>query len=89
MSAGVQVRDFIEVSEVAKQFLSALDFNGVTPGKPQLRNVGTGNPQTLLEFAGAWWDTWGAAGQLMPGQVGLRPGELERLVANVHAVHVG
>lgn len=88
MSAGVQVRDFIEVSDVAAQFLRALDFDGVTPGQPQLRNIGTGRAQTLLEFARGWWTTWGATGQLMPGQVGLRPGELARLVANVEAVHV-
>jgi nucleoside-diphosphate-sugar epimerase len=89
MSAGVQVRDFIEVSEVATHFLRALDFEGVMPSQPQLRNVGTGRAQTLLEFARTWWAAWGATGQLMPGQLGLRPGELARLVANVDAVHVG
>lgn len=88
MSAGVQIRDFIEVTEVARQFLSALAFDGVTPGQPQLRNVGTGRAQTLLEFAHAWWAAWGATGKLTPGQVGVRPGELARVVANVDAVHV-
>jgi len=88
MSAGVQIRDFIEVSEVARQFLSALAFDGVVPGQPQLRNIGTGRAQTLLDFARAWWGAWGATGQLIPGQVGLRPGELARVVANVDDVHV-
>jgi nucleoside-diphosphate-sugar epimerase len=88
MSAGVQIRDFIEVSEVARQFLSALAFDGVVPGQPQLRNVGTGRAQTLLDFARTWWGAWGATGQLIPGQVGLRPGELVRVVANVDDVHV-
>lgn len=88
MSAGVQVRDFIEVSEVASQFLRALPLDGVTRGQPQLRNVGTGRAQTLLEFARAWWAVWGATGKLTPGQVGMRPGELARVVANVDAVHV-
>lgn len=88
MSAGVQIRDFIEVSEVATQFLRALSFDGVMPGQPQLRNVGTGRAQTLLDFARGWWAAWGATGQLIPGQVGLRPGELARVVANVDAVHV-
>jgi nucleoside-diphosphate-sugar epimerase len=88
MSAGVQVRDFIGAPEVAKQFLRALDFQGVEPGRPHLRNVGTGSAQTLLEFARHWWAVWGATGQLVPGQVGLRAGELHRLVANVDDVHV-
>ena len=88
MSAGVQIRDFIEVSEVARQFLSALAFDGVVPGQPQLRNVGTGRAQTLIDFARAWWGAWGATGLLIPGQVGLRQGELARVVANVDDVHV-
>lgn len=88
MSAGVQIRDFIEVSEVARQFLRALAFDGVTPGQPHLRNVGTGRAQTLFDFARTWWTTWGATGQLIPGMVALRSGELARVVANVDAVHV-
>ena len=88
MSAGVQVRDFIEVQKVAATFLRALDFSAVEPGHPHVLNVGTGQPQTLLDFARHWWSAWGASGQLMPGQVGLRPGELPRLVANVSDTHI-
>ncbi len=88
MSAGVQVRDFVEVTAVAARFLQALDFHAVEPGRPHVLNVGTGKPQTLLNFARHWWAVWGATGQLMPGQVGLRPGEPARLVANVDDVHI-
>lgn len=88
MSAGVQVRDFIEASDVAAQFVSALNFSQIDPGRPQVRNIGTGHGQTLLDFAQYWWKVWGAPGRLMPGQVGLRPGEVARLVANVRDVHV-
>lgn len=88
MSAGLQVRDFIHVEEVARQFLAALDFESVEPGRPHVLNVGTGRAQSLLEFAQHWWARWGAAGRLVPGQVGLRSGELARLVADVTKVHV-
>ena len=88
MSAGVQVRDFIPVADVAAQFLQALKFAVVEPGQPHLRNVGTGRGQSLLDFALLWWTKWEATGQLQPAQVGLRAGELERLVADVHAVHI-
>lgn len=88
MSAGLQVRDFVPVEQVARDFLQALDFDRVEPGRPQIRNVGTGRAQSLLEFACHWWATWGATGQLQPGQMGLRHGELPRLVANVQDVHV-
>lgn len=88
MSAGAQIRDFIPVEEVAQQFLTALSFEGVEPGHPHIRNVGTGHAQTLLEFSQQWWTHWKASGLLMPGHVGLRQGELARLVANVDQVYV-
>lgn len=89
MSAGVQVRDFVPVTAVGGQFMKALDFAGVEPGRPHLRNVGTGHGKSLLEFARYWWAEWQANGHLQPGEIGLRPGELARLVANVEARHVG
>lgn len=88
MSAGLQVRDFVPVEEVASAFLDALGFEGVEPGRPHIRNIGTGQAQSLLEFARHWWATWNATGQLQPGEIGLRPGEVARLVANVRDVHV-
>lgn len=87
MSAGLQVRDFIPVEDVARQFLEALDFSCVEAGRPQIRNVGKGQAQSLLEFAQHWWGFWNAAGRLQPGEMGLRPGEVPRLVANVSDVH--
>lgn len=80
MSAGEQVRDFINVTEVARQFLAALAFEGVVPGDPVVRHVASGKPQTLLAFAQHWWSVWGATGQLKPGAVPYRHNELMRLV---------
>ncbi|MDE2395198.1 MAG: NAD(P)-dependent oxidoreductase [Burkholderiales bacterium] len=88
MSAGLQVRDFIGVDEVARQFLRTVEENAAQPGRPRLRNVGTGKGQSLLEFARHWWQEWGATGSLRPGELGLRAGESTRLVANVSDIHV-
>lgn len=88
MSTGDQVRDFINASEVAEQFIHALNFSDIEPGHPILRNVGLGKPQTLLEFAKGCWDEWGATGKLIVGPVGMRQGELKRLVANIKDVHI-
>ena len=88
MSAGIQIRDFIPVEQVASSFVRALSFNGVEAGRPHVRNVGTGQAQTLLDFARYWWEYWGATGKLRPGEMGLRPGELLRVVANVNDVHI-
>ncbi len=89
MSAGTQVRDFIDVVDVAGAFVRALSFEGVEAGRPHVRNVGTGRGQSLLEFARYWWGQWGGGGRLLPGEVPARPGELQRLVADVESVHVG
>jgi nucleoside-diphosphate-sugar epimerase len=80
MTAGEQVRDFIEVGDVAAAFVHALDFEGVEPGMPKLSHLASGHPKTLAEFARHWWLHWGASGQLRLGQVPYRHNELMRLV---------
>jgi nucleoside-diphosphate-sugar epimerase len=83
MSPGAQWRDFIDVADVARQFLSHLDFSSVAPGQPQVAHIASGRPQTLLSFAQHWWQHWGATGRLLPGALPYRPGEMMRLVPDV------
>lgn len=83
MTPGGQVRDFISVDEVAAAFIKALKFDGVEPGKPLFKNVGTGKPQTVLEFAQYWWKHWGAKGTLKPGAIPYRDNEVMRFVPEV------
>lgn len=80
MSAGEQVRDFIDVETVASRFLAHLDFSAVVPGEPVVRHVASGKSQTLLEFARYWWQEFGAVGELKPGCLPYRNSELFRLV---------
>lgn len=80
MSGGAQVRDFIAVEEVARQFVQALDFSDVAPGEPLVAHVASGRPQTLLEFAEYWWRHWQAGGKLLPGALPYRANEMMRLV---------
>ncbi|WP_333844011.1 NAD-dependent epimerase/dehydratase family protein [Limnohabitans sp.] len=88
MSVGDQIRDFIHVDDVSKQFMEALFFKEVDAGRPHVRNIGTGKAQTLLDFANYWWTTWGATGQIKPGHLAHRPGEVKRIVANVVDRHI-
>jgi nucleoside-diphosphate-sugar epimerase len=76
MSPGGQVRDFIEVGAVARQFLAHLDFTGTLAGQPWAGHVASGQPRTVLEFAQFWWQHWGASGQLQPGALPYRAGEI-------------
>ena len=82
MSPGGQVRDFVPVGDVAEKFLSACD-EAVTAGKPVVKNVGTGRAQTLLDFARYWWSEFGAKGELRPGALPYRAGEVMRYVPEV------
>ena len=86
MSAGTQIRDFIEVTEVAQQFLESLYRSDTKPGQPQIRNIGTGVPKTLIDFAKSNWNAWGARGQLLVGTKPLRAGEIKRLVPDINLV---
>jgi len=79
MSFGEQVRDFVPVEAVAQAFLHAIDC----PSPSLVANVGTGRPQTVLEFAEFWWKKLGATGKLLPGKIPYRPDEVMRYVPEV------
>ena len=82
MTAGEQIRDFVPVEDVADRFLQALD-HPAQPGRPLVKNVGSGRPQTLLGFAEHWWSKLGATGKLLPGAVKYRPHEMMRCVPDL------
>lgn len=84
MSPGEQVRDFINVIDVAKQFVFHLsNMETLTGGSPQVVNIGSGNPCTLKEFSLHWWKFWGAQGQINFGDVDYRNSEIMRLVPKI------
>jgi UDP-glucose 4-epimerase len=83
MTAGEQVRDFISVEEVAEQFLKALASNLHVKGGVSIRNIGTGNPQTVREFSEHWWEKWGATGELRIGELPYRENEVMRYLPEV------
>lgn len=82
MTAGEQVRDFAPVEWVAEQFISRLSKT-LLPGQPKIDNLGTGHPQTLLEFARYWWQKWDAKGDLKIGALPYRQNEIMRYIPEV------
>ena len=83
MTQGDQVRDFISVEQVAKQFLQAATSDLPVSGEPRIRNIGTGNPQTVREFSEYWWKKWEASGQLQIGVLPYRDNEVMRYLPEV------
>lgn len=80
MTQGEQVRDFIAVEDVANYFIEACLKENVVSGKPEFFNVGSGKPQSILEFSEYWWNKWQAKGKLLIGHIPYREGEVMRYV---------
>jgi nucleoside-diphosphate-sugar epimerase len=80
MTLGEQVRDFISAEAVAKEFLwQAKNLQRNTQSIDTM-NIGSGKPQTILQFCEHWWSKWGAKGVLLPGALPYRTGEVMRYV---------
>ena len=79
MTPGEQIRDFTPVERVARSFVSFLS-QPLRPGVPEIHNLGTGKPQSLLSFAQSWWAAWHAPGRLLPGALPYRTDEVMRYV---------
>jgi nucleoside-diphosphate-sugar epimerase len=79
MTPSEQIRDFIPVEEVALQLLATCQEE-IAPGEPLVRNLGTGQPRSLRDFAEDWWARWQASGKLIFGAKPYRAGEVMRYV---------
>lgn len=82
MTVGEQVRDFVPVETAAHQLLDAYS-NLPPPGRPEIRHIGAGCPQTLQAFAEHWWSRWNARGQLILGAKSYRQGEMMSYVPQI------
>jgi nucleoside-diphosphate-sugar epimerase len=83
LTPGEQVRDFVPVGQVAAELLAAARDETVKPGIPRVRNVGTGRPQTVRQFAEHWWREFGAQGKLLVGALPYRADEVMRYVPQI------
>jgi len=83
MTKGEQVRDFINVKEVASDLINELDFSSIEKGLPTIKNVGSGQPKSVYDFCTYWWNKWNAAGKLNVGVLPYRKNEVMRFVPKV------
>ena len=80
MTSGDQIRDFVLVDRVASAFLDSCETNELTPGTPIIKNVGSGEPKSVAEFAIDWWRHWNAKGNLKIGAIPKNKNEVHRFV---------
>jgi len=89
MSDGQQVRDFTNVTDVAR-FLNDECLYIYSNNNPSIStsNLGSGKPQTVLEFAQNIWSTTNAKGRLLPGLLEQRVGDVMRYVPELNSRHI-
>ena len=80
MTTGEQVRDFVPVQVLAAKLCQGLTRNDLTPGRLLVENVGSGEAQSVRDFAIHWWNHWGGSGELNLGALPRRTSECARIV---------
>ena len=79
MTPGMQERDFIYVDDVVEGMLAAAEAPGI---EGQSLDLGTGQAHTVRQVVGQIWAMAEARGQMLPGALPYRPGEVMHLVAD-------
>lgn len=89
MSDGKQVRDFSNVLDIAQALLDECTLlRDVNVPYISISNLGSGKPQTVLEFAQNIWSSFEAKGKLLPGLLLHREGDVMRYVPDVISRHI-
>lgn len=83
MTKGEQIRDFISVENATRQIVCGLKFEDTVVGRSATLNIGSGKPQTILEFSRHHWEKWNAKGILKIGELPYRDNETMRYVAKI------
>jgi nucleoside-diphosphate-sugar epimerase len=80
MTAGSQVRDFINVQDAVNILLEACSRADLKMGVPHIRNLASGEPITLRDFALRVWKESRARGKINFGAIPNRPNEVARYI---------
>ena len=82
MTGGEQIRDYQPVEDVAAAFLKAAESTP-SPDGLLVRNLGSGDPIALRDFASSWWARWEAVGNLQIGALPYRGDEVMRFIPKI------
>lgn len=83
MTAGEQIRDYQTVEETAESFLETLRRWPGEKGTMHVRNLGSGSPVQLKDFALRFWMEWNAKGSLKIGTLPYRTNEVMRYLPEI------
>lgn len=79
MTKGEQIRDYISVQNVAKTIIAEV-IKKSSLNRFEIKNIGSGNPISMKDFAEKWWVKFKAKGKLLIGSIPYRKNEIMRYV---------
>ena len=82
MTKGEQIRDYIHVDKVADQIIREI-LQETLDSCFTIKNLGSGNPISMKDFAHEQWAEFGATGKLKIGSLPYRKAEIMRYVPKV------
>ena len=86
MTLGEQIRDFLHVKDAAKIILDSI---GTQKNKQIIvRNIGSGVPIKIRDFAEKIWSEKKAKGNLLFGTIPYRDGEVMRYVPDINSCYI-
>ena len=83
MTQGDQIRDFINIEEVAKLFIYIAEIPSKSFVNPFVRNIASGIPQSIFEFSCFHWKKWNSKGKLLRGAIPYRTNEVMMYVPEI------
>lgn len=83
MTKGEQKRDFIYVRDVANKLMNFCFDIKIHRKEPIFINIGSNQPQTVLQFSQKWWKKWKAKGKLLVGSKEYRENEIMSYVPKI------
>ena len=86
MTLGEQVRDFLYVKDAAKIILDAI--KNQQENQIIIRNIGSGIPLMIREFAEKIWSENKAEGKLLIGAIPYRDREVMRYVPDIKSCYI-
>ena len=83
MSQGNQIRDFIDVKDVARKLFHAYEKLTNNSDNFIVENIGNGQGIKLKNFAKQWWEKFEGKGSLIFGEKELRVTDFKRIVPKI------
>ena len=82
MTKGEQIRDYINVQSVAKIVIAEITKQS-SLNRFEVKNIGSGSPISMRDFAEKWWVKFKAKGKLRIGSIPYRENEIMRYVPEI------